>query len=250
MMAGKQRTKKGISLAKGPVGLVGLALLAYGITALIFGGHSFAQHAPTGSVHGKTWLGLEVNGWSGLLFTAAGLLLILGSPLHWGAKGMSLLVGIALVAAGLVALANRHGAVGLFAANHLTELVWAAAGGLLLVLSLLPRVGGQTRQRRDRDPAERRPARQRLETESRIVEHEPPAEPTRGVERQGYRADGTLASARSMTPAAATTVQNRETTNEPGRANARQSPAPGVQPVAPATITAVNPNPQEGINHD
>lgn len=244
-MAGKQRTKKGISLAKGPVGLVGLALLAYGITALIFGGHSFAQHAPTGAVHGKTWLGLEVNGWSGLLFIAAGLLLMLGAPLHWGAKGMSLLVGIALVAVCLIALANRHGAVGLFAANHVTELVWAAAGALLIVLSLLPRVGGQTRQRRDPDPAEQRPARRHVETEPRIVEREPPAEPTRGVERQGYPADGTLASARSPTPAAATTVQNRETTTESDPANARQSPAPGAQPAARQRSPTVNPTPRK-----
>jgi hypothetical protein len=47
-MANGQRTK-GTSLAQGPVGLIGLALLGYGITALIFGGHSFAQHAPNRS---------------------------------------------------------------------------------------------------------------------------------------------------------------------------------------------------------
>jgi hypothetical protein len=245
-MARTQRTNKRTSLAKGPVWLIGLGLLAYGITALIFGGHSFAQHAPTGAVHGKTWLGLEVNGWSGLLFIAAGLLLILGAPLHWGAKGMSLLVGIALVVVCLIALANRHGAVGLFAANHLTELVWAAAGALLIVLSLLPRVGGRTRRRRDDpDPAERRPARRRVETEPQIVEREPPADPTRGVERQGYPADGTLASARIITPAAATTVQNRETTTESDSANARQSAAPGVQPAAPATITPSTQTPRK-----
>jgi len=213
MMAHKQRTQKGISLVKGPVWLVGLALLAYGITALIFGGHSFAQHAFTGAVHGKTWLGLEVNGWSGLLFVAAGLLLMLGAPLHWGAKGMSLLVGIALVVVCLIALANHHGAVGVFAANHLTELVWAAAGAVLIMLSLLPRVGSRTRRPRD-EPDERRPARRRVETEPRIVEREPPADSTRGVERQGYPADGTLAGTRSVTPAAAATVQNRETTTE------------------------------------
>ena len=121
-MANRQRTK-GTSLAKGPVGLIGLALLAYGITALIFGGHSFTQHAPTGAVDGKTWLGLEVNGWSGLLFVAAGLLLLLGAPMHWGAKGMSLIVGISLAVLCLIALANGHGALGIFAANGLTELV-------------------------------------------------------------------------------------------------------------------------------
>jgi hypothetical protein len=137
---------KGISLAKGPIGLIGLVLLAYGITALIFGGHGFAQHAPTGAVHGKTWLGLEVNGWTGLLFTAAGLLLLLGAPMHWGAKTMSLIVGISLVVLCLIALANGHGALGIFAANGLTELVWGAAGALLIVLSLLPRVGRSTRR--------------------------------------------------------------------------------------------------------
>ena len=135
---------KGISLAKGPIGVIGLALLAYGITALLFGGHGFAEHAPSGAVDGKTWLGLEVNGWSGLLFVAAGLLLLLGAPMHWAAKSMSLIVGVALAAVSLLALANGHGALGIFAANGLTELVWGAAGALLIVLSLLPRVRRKT----------------------------------------------------------------------------------------------------------
>jgi hypothetical protein len=141
----RHRTK-GWSLAKGPVALIGLALLAYGVTALIFGGHGFAQHAPTGAVYGKTWLGLEGNGWTGLLFTAAGLLLLLGAPMHWGAKTMSLIVGFSLVVLCVIALANGHGALGIFAANGLTELVWVAAGGLLIILSLLPRVGRRTRR--------------------------------------------------------------------------------------------------------
>ena len=144
---------KGTSLAKGPIGLIGLALLAYGITALIFGGHGFAQHAPTGAVHGKTWLGIEVNGWTSLLFIAAGLLLLFGAPMHWGAKSMSLIVGISLVGLCLIALANGHGALGLFAANGLTELVWGAAGALLIVLSLLPRVGGKTKRGYERPVA-------------------------------------------------------------------------------------------------
>ena len=93
----------------------------------------------------SSWLGLEVNGWTGLLFTAAGLLLLLGAPIHWGAKTMSLIVGTSLVVLCLIALANGHGARGIFAANGLTELVWGAAGGLLIFLSLLPRVGRRTR---------------------------------------------------------------------------------------------------------
>ncbi len=142
-MANTKNTK-GISLAKGPVGLVGLLLLAYGVAALIFGDHNFTQHLPNGTVHGKKWIGLEVNGWSCLLFAAGGLLLLLGSPVHWGAKTMSLFVGIALGAAGLVGLATRErGVFGLLAANHLTELVWGAAGVLLVLLSSMPRVGGR-----------------------------------------------------------------------------------------------------------
>jgi hypothetical protein len=175
-MRTRQRTK-GISLAKGPVGLVGLVLLAYGITALIFGGHSFVQHALSGEVHGKRWLGLEVNGWSGLLFIGAGLLLLLGAPIHWSAKGMSLIVGIALGALAVIALVNGHGALGIFAANHLTELVWGAAAVVLIVFSLLPRVGGKTTRRDDHRRGERSPA-------TRRVEPEPTGSQTGGAERQ------------------------------------------------------------------
>jgi hypothetical protein len=155
-MTTRHRTK-GTSLAKGPIGLIGLALLAYGITALIFGGHGFAQHAPTGAVHGKTWLGLEVNGWTSLLFIAGGLLLLFGAPMHWAAKSMSLIVGISLVALCLIALANGHGALGVFAANGLTELVWGAAGALLILLSLLPRVGRKTKHGYERSEATSNP---------------------------------------------------------------------------------------------
>ncbi|MGZ4220454.1 MAG: hypothetical protein ACXVH3_05180 [Solirubrobacteraceae bacterium] len=170
-MTTRHKKNRGTSLAKGPIGLMGLALLAYGITALIFGGHGFTQHAPTGAVHGDKWLGLEVNGWSSLLFVAAGLLLLLGAPMHWGAKTMSLIVGISLAGLCLIALANGHGALGIFAANGLTELVWGAAGALLIVLSLLPRVGRKSQH------ADFRPApmvtTQRVDPEPRTVQRSP-----------------------------------------------------------------------------
>ncbi len=182
---------KGISLAKGPIGVIGLVLLAYGITALIFGGHGFAQHAPTGAVHGRTWLGLEVNGWTGLLFIAAGLLLLLGAPMHWGAKTMSLIVGTSLVALCLIALANGHGALGIFAANGLTELVWGAAGALLIILSLLPRVGGRTRRTDERTAGTR--GTRRVEGGPRTVERYPAREEAADVDRQVPATDGTRA---------------------------------------------------------
>ena len=140
-MARDDTSRKGVSLAKGPVAIIGLIAIAYGVSALIFSGHGFALHIPHGTVHGKEWIGLEVNGWSELLFIAAGMLLVLAAPLHWGAKSMSLLVGWVMIAAAVIALIRGNGVFGIFAANHLTELVWAAGGVLLLILALLPRVG-------------------------------------------------------------------------------------------------------------
>ena len=136
----------GVSLAKGPVAIIGIIGVIYGISALILGGHGFALHIPHGAVHGKKWIGLEVNGWTDLLFIAAGLLLLFSAPLHWGAKSMSLLVGFVLGAAAIIAVIRGNGVFGIFAANHLTELVWGAAGVLLILLALLPRAGGNDKQ--------------------------------------------------------------------------------------------------------
>ena len=135
--------RKGVSLAKGPIGILGVIGILYGVSALIFASHGFALHIPHGAVRGKKWIGLEVNGWSELLFIAAGLALLLSAPLHWGAKSMSMIVGLVLIAAAIIAVVRKDGVFGIFAANHLTELVWAAAGVLLLILALLPRIGAR-----------------------------------------------------------------------------------------------------------
>jgi hypothetical protein len=169
------KTKKtgGISLAKGPVALIGALLLAYGVTAFIMGGHSFALHAPSGTVNGKTWLGLEVNAWSSLLFIGAGVLLLISAPAHWAAKTMSLIVGLVLVAAAVIALYDKHDVLGIFAANGPTRLVWGVAGVLLIVLSLLPRVGrkdapGATHDRVERGRGE--PAPRAAIGERRVID--------------------------------------------------------------------------------
>jgi hypothetical protein len=141
---------KGTSLAKGPVGIVGMILLAYGVTALIFGGRIFTTHAIDGTVNGETWLGLEVNGWSDLLFIGSGALLLFGAPLHWGAKTLSLVVGIVLAAAAVISFIDGDDVLGIFAANGTTTLVWAIAAAVLIVLALLPRVGGAKRSDEDR----------------------------------------------------------------------------------------------------
>jgi hypothetical protein len=140
---------KGVSLAKGPVGIIGMILLAYGVTALIFGGRSFTTQALDGTVNGETWLGLEVNGWSDLLFIGTGAALMFGAPLHWGAKSVSLIVGLVLAAAAVISFVDGDDVLGIFAANGRTTLVWAIAAAVLIVLALLPRVGGARREDRD-----------------------------------------------------------------------------------------------------
>ena len=184
-MSDRGQKKKGVSLAKGPVALIGLALLAYGVTGFVFGGNGFTNSVPDGTVNGETWLGVEVNGWSNLLFIAAGALLLLGAPLHWGAKTLGLVVGLALGAASVIAIVDGDDVFGIFAANGLTKLVWGVASAALLLFSMLPRVGGKKPADDDRD---RRPAApQRVERE-RVVEREPVAE-RRPVPRGNRAAD-------------------------------------------------------------
>jgi hypothetical protein len=139
---------KGVSLAKGPVGILGIVLLAYGVLALIFGGNGFDAEPVDGTVQGTSWLGFEGNGWSNALTAGAGALLLFGSPTHWGAKSLSLIVGLVLGAASVIALVDGDDVFGIFAANGLTKLGWGVAASVLLLLALLPRV---RRRRTDDD---------------------------------------------------------------------------------------------------
>jgi hypothetical protein len=185
-MAESKQKRTGLSLATGPVGLIGMALLAYGVTALIFGGHLFTTDFLSGTVQGETWLGLEVNAWSSLQFIGAGALLLLGAPLHWGAKTMSLIVGLGLGAASVIALVDGDDVFGIFAANGLTTLVWGIAAAVLLVLALLPRVGGGKRRSHADADANRAPARRAAQPRPR-ARRQPRARrgESRGVAQRG-----------------------------------------------------------------
>ena len=134
---------KGVSLAKGPVGIIGAVLLAGGILGLLFGSTSFSADPPDGTVTGDTWFGIEGNGWTWVLFAGSGLVLLLSAPMHWGAKTMAMIVGVAMGAAALLVLADASGsdAFGIFAANDATTLVFAVAAAALLFFALMPRVG-------------------------------------------------------------------------------------------------------------
>jgi len=148
---GRRADDAGVSLSKGLVGLIGLALLAYGISGLIFAGHRFRAHAISGTVSGTAWLGVDANGWTNLLFAAAGAVLVLASPRHRGATSTALAVAVVLGAAAGIALLDGRDVLGVLAANGLPTRAWGAAAVALLAVALLPRV---VARERDDDHAE------------------------------------------------------------------------------------------------
>src|SRR3954464_9860048 len=133
--------RRGVSLAKGPVLILGLASLALGVLGFIFASRDFTFDAPSGTVNGTTFLGIMGNGWTWVLFAAAGLLLLLGSPIHWGAKSMAFIVGVAMIVGALISLSDGSDILGIFATNDWTTLVMGAGGAALILLSMMPRVG-------------------------------------------------------------------------------------------------------------
>jgi hypothetical protein len=132
---------KGVSLAKGPAGIIGAVLLAGGILGLLFGSTDFTTHAPDGDVTGETWLGIEGNGWTWLGLAAAGAILLLSAPMHWSAKTMAMIVGMVLAAACVIAIVDGNDVFGVAAANRATMVVFGVAGVALLIVAMLPRVG-------------------------------------------------------------------------------------------------------------
>jgi hypothetical protein len=137
------RTEKGLSLARGPALILGTVLLVAGLY-LLYKAHTFPPfsnfpngHAPK---DGNFFFGLfGANGWTGMLTAAGGGLLLFGAAQHLLAKTMSLIVGIALGAAAVIALFNHGNVLGMAAANGWTELAWGACAVILLFNTLVPR---------------------------------------------------------------------------------------------------------------
>lgn len=134
-------TERGPSLARGPAWLVGLALAAFGLAMFFRSGGTPLSTAgfPDGTAVGNTFLGIETNAWTAWGTTAAGVLVLIGAAQHVAAKAMSLITGLALGIAALIALIDGD-VLGLAAANTWTIVGWAIASGVLLVTALLPRV--------------------------------------------------------------------------------------------------------------
>jgi hypothetical protein len=136
------RTEKGISLARGPALVLGTILLAVGLY-LLYKARTFPPFSnfPNGDVtkDGDFLFGLfGANGWTGMLTAVAGGLLLFGAAQHLLAKTMSLIVGIALGAAAVIALVTGN-VLGMAAANGWTKLGWAVCAVILLFNTLVPR---------------------------------------------------------------------------------------------------------------
>ena len=165
--SGIMRTK-GVSLAKGPVGIIGVVLLAGGILGLLMGSTDFTTAAPDGDVNGGTFLGIEGNGWTWLAFAGAGVLLLISATMHWSAKTIAMIVGLALGAGAVIAIVDGTDVLGVFAANRATMLVFGVAAVALLIVAMLPRVG----PKRDEVVVDDRDATRngRFEREERVEE--------------------------------------------------------------------------------
>jgi hypothetical protein len=148
---------KGVSLARGPALILGTVLLVAGLYFL-YRIHTFPKLSqfPSGkaAVDGKAFLGIfGVNGWSGELTAAAGGALLFGAAQHLLAKTVSLIVGIAFAVVAVIALVHHHSALGLFAANIWTIILWGGSAAYLLINTLLPRSGGTASGLRRQPPA-------------------------------------------------------------------------------------------------
>ncbi len=140
--ANETRTEKGLSLSRGPALALGTILLAAGLY-FIYKQHTFLKFSnfPDGSapVTGKVLFGIfGANGWTGMLTAAGGGLLLFGAAQHLLAKTMSLIVGIALGAAAIIALVSSN-VLGMAAANGWTEIGWGVAAAILLFNAIVPR---------------------------------------------------------------------------------------------------------------
>ncbi|HSO98435.1 MAG TPA: hypothetical protein VLP43_05755 [Solirubrobacteraceae bacterium] len=137
----RTHTEKGASLARGPAHILGTILLIAGLYFL-YKQHTFPKFSqlPNGTAPGqKVFLGIfGANGWTGMLTAVAGGLLLFGAAQHLLAKTMSLIVGIALGIAAVIAAISGN-VLGLAAANIWTEVLWGASALLLLFNSAIPR---------------------------------------------------------------------------------------------------------------
>jgi hypothetical protein len=136
------RTEKGLSLARGPALVLGTILTAVGLY-LLYKARTFPPFSnfPNGDAarDGNFLFGIfGANGWTAMLTAVGGGLLLFGAAQHLLAKTMSLIVGVALGAATVIALVSGN-VLGMAATNGWTKLGWAICAVILLFNTLVPR---------------------------------------------------------------------------------------------------------------
>lgn len=136
------RTEKGMSLARGPALILGTILTAVGLY-LLYKARTFPPFSnfPNGTAakDGDFLFGIfGANGWTGMLTAVGGGLLLFGAAQHLLAKTMSLIVGVALGVATVIALVSGN-VLGMAATNGWTKLGWGVSAVILLFNTLVPR---------------------------------------------------------------------------------------------------------------
>jgi hypothetical protein len=120
------------------VALLGLLLFFYGLTGVVFSDAEFGGNPIDGTVDGETWLGIEGNAWTFVLFLVAGGVLFGASARRIAAKAAAVTIGLLLGAAAVIALVDGDDVLGTLAANGPTMLVWGVAALVLLAIGLAP----------------------------------------------------------------------------------------------------------------
>lgn len=135
-------TEQGAGLARGPALIVGTILAVFGLILFFRAPGTPLSTAgfPDATASGDRFLGFELNAWTAWFTTAAGIALLIGAAQHLAAKTVSLVVGLVLGAASVIAIVDGNDVLGLAAANGLTALGWGVAAAVLLANTLLPRL--------------------------------------------------------------------------------------------------------------
>ena len=120
------------------VGLLGMLFFIYGLTALLFSGAEFGGNPIDGTVSGETWLGIEGNAWTFVLFMAAGVVLFGVSATRIAAKAGAITIGLLLGAGAVIASVDGEDVFGTLAANGPTALVWGVGAVVLMLIGLAP----------------------------------------------------------------------------------------------------------------
>jgi hypothetical protein len=157
--------------------VAGLALLLAGA----FGFLSDSTFDVGGALHGKGFLGFEVNGWHNVVHVLSGLLLLAAYRRRSLAKTVALGFGVVYGVVAIIGLVDGHDVVGLIPVNAADNVLHIALSALGIATGLVSRGS----YRRDRVPARERSAGER-DRAGRFTREPTDAPVARGGDRQRH----------------------------------------------------------------